>query len=130
MWKSPFIAAGDSNVKKTVEEFYFVLDEKYDNKFDFSVYKNYDDTYKDDEDAIYSINSENLIWSGDNISDELNTYWYSTTTVSHWATSSDAIYKAEISESNYSVQLCVEGSSAEQHAAIIGLEFKEILLDE
>ena len=130
MWKSPFLAAGDSNVRKTVEEFYFLLDETYDNKFDFSVYKNYDSTYKDDEDAIYSVNSDNLIWYGENVSDELNSYWFSPVTVSLWATSSDAVYKAEISESNYSVQLCVEGKSADQHAAIIGLEFKEVLLDE
>ncbi len=42
----------------------------------------------------------------------------------------NAIYKAEISESNYSVQLCVEGNSAQQNAAIIGLEFKEVYIDE
>lgn len=130
MWKSPFLAAGDSNVKKTIEEFYFVFDEIYDNKFDFSVYKNYDNIYKDDEDSVYSINSENLIWYGDNVSDEMNSYWYSTTTASQWATSSNALCKAEISESNYSVQLCVEGAYSDQHAAIIGLEFKEIILDE
>lgn len=130
MWKSPFLAAGDSNVRKTIEEFYFILDETYDNKFNFSVYKNYDDTYKDDEDTVYSVNSDNLIWYGENVSEESNSCWCNDNAVSLWATGSNGICKAEISESNYSVQLCVEGSSADQHAAIIGLEFKEILLDE
>jgi len=137
MWKSPFLAAGDSNVKKTIEEFYLILDESYDNNFNFSVYKNYDSTYKDDEDTIYSSNSQNLIWCGDNVSDSLNCSWKydsndgtGTAVTSLWAIGSDAVYKAEISESNYSVQLCVEGISAEQNAAIIGLEFKEIILDE
>lgn len=136
IWKSPFLAAGDSNVKKTIEEFYFILDETYDNNFNFSVYKNYDGTYKDDEDLVYSYNSQNLIWDGDNISPSLNCSWkYDSedgagdAISSLWATGSDAVYKAEISESNYSVQLCVEGISAEQNAAIIGLEFKEIYLD-
>lgn len=137
MWKSPFLAAGDSNVRKTIEEFYFTLDETYDNNFNFSVYKNYDDTYKDDADAIYSINSDNLVWYGDNLSAELNCTWNydeddgkDNIIYTIWATGSNAVYKAEISEANYSVQLCVEGTLAEQNAAIIGLEFKEIYLEE
>lgn len=136
MWKSPFLAAGDSNVRKTIEEFYFILDEIYDNKFSFSVYKNFDSEYKDDEDEVYSVNSSNLIWDGEQLSAEVNSCWHdeddtnSTANVtSLWSVGSNSICKAEISESNYSVQLCVEGKFANQHAAIIGLEFKEIYLD-
>lgn len=132
MWKSPFLSAGDANVRKTIEEFYFILDENYDNNFNFSVFKNYDDEYRDDEDKIFSSNSDNLIWYGDNISGEMNFNWSSdnSSTYSAWSISSDAFCKAEISESNYSVQLCVEGKTAEQNAAIIGLEFKEIYVEE
>lgn len=137
LWKSPFLAAGDSNVRKTIEEFYFILDETYDNNFNFSVYKNYDGSYKDDADLIYSITSDNLIWDGDNLSPSLNTSWnYDSSDGSDpthytvWATGADSVFKAEISESNYSVQLCVEGTSSAQNAAIIGLEFKEVYLDE
>lgn len=130
MWKSPFLAIGDSNVRKTIEEFYFVLDETYDNNFDFSVYKNYDSEYKDDSELVYSANSDNLIWYGNSLLSELNFVWDGDETSSYWATSADSVYKAEISESNYSVQLCVEGSAVEQNAAIIGLEFKEIYVDE
>lgn len=137
MWKSPFLAGGDSNVKKTIEEFYFILDETYDNNFNFSVYKNYDSEYKDDSNLVYSSNLANLIWYGDNLSADLNYCWkYDANDGNEppvntvWATGSDSVYKAEISESNYSVQLCIEGSSVEQNAAIIGLEFKEIYLDE
>lgn len=130
MWKSPFLAAGDSNVRKTIEEFYFVLDEAYDNNFGFSVYKDYDNTYKDDEDSVYSSSSDNLIWYGDNVSSQLNSCWDNNSKTALWSIGANSIYKAEISESNYSVQLCVEGSSSEQSMAIIGLEFKEILPDE
>ena len=38
--------------------------------------------------------------------------------------------KAEISESNYSIQLCIEGSQIEQSCAIIGLQFREIYNDD
>jgi len=137
MWKSPFLAIGDSSVRKTVEVFYFILDETYDNNFNFSVYKNYDSEDKDDADTIYSINSDNLVWDGDNLSSSLNTSWnYDSDDGSDaihyalWATGADSIYKAEISEANYSVQLCVEGTSTDQNAAIIGLEFNEVYLDE
>lgn len=137
LWKSPFLAIGDSGVRKTIEEFYFILDETYDNNFNFSVYKNYDSEYKDDADAVNSINSDNLVWDGNNLSSELNTSWNydqddGTNPVHYtvWATGADSVFKAEISESNYSVQLCVEGTSIEQNAAIIGLEFKEVYLDE
>lgn len=132
LWKSPFLAAGDSNVKKTIEEFYFILDESYDNNFNFSVYKNFDDTYKDDEDGIYSFNSANLIWGADTYLKDCNFSWCDDENAisSLWAIGSNSVYKADISESNYSVQLCVEGSYAEQNMAIIALEFKEILLDE
>lgn len=130
MWKSPFITGGDSNVRKTIEEFYFVLDESYDNNFNFSVYKNFDSESKDDEDAIYSANAENVIWGKGDDSIEISCYWNSDTVTANWAKSADSIYKAEISESNYSVQLCVEGSSKNQGMAIIGLEFKEIFVDD
>ncbi len=130
MWKSPFLAMGDSNVRKTVEEFYFILDESYDNNFHFSVYKDYDSEYKDDLELIYSTNFDNLNWHGDNLEITQNFYWDTDDEPSLWAVSADAVYKAEISESNYAVQLCVEGSSIEQNAAIIGLEFKEIFVDD
>lgn len=132
MWKSPFLACGDSNVKKTIEEFYFTLDETFDNNFNFSVYKDYDSQYKDDEEIVYSANSDNLNWESDNNSQSLNFSWNDDDhqVYSFWATGANSIYKSEISESNYSVQLCVEGSSAEQNAALIGLEFKEFYIDE
>lgn len=130
MWKTPFLAIGDSSVRKTIEEFYFVLDESYDNNFHFSVFKNYDSEYKDDVELVRSTNYENLNWHGDNLDSEQNFYWDDDSLSSLWAVSADALYKAEISESNYAIQLCVEGDSVEQSAAIIGLEFKEIYVDE
>lgn len=129
MWKSPFLGIGNPNVRKTIDEFNFVLDESYDNNFHFSVYKNFDSEYKDDLDLVYSTNSDNLNWHGDNLSETQNFYWDDDSKESLWAVNVDSSYKAEISESNYSIQLCVEGSSIEQSVAIIGLEFNEIFVD-
>lgn len=136
MWKSPFLSAGDSSVRKNIEEFYFVLDETYDNNFNFSVYKDYDSEYKEDADVVYSINSDNLIWYGDNLPSGMNFNWnfdgdsVTPAAKTNWATGSDSLYKAEISELNYTVQLCLEGSSVEQNMAVIGLEFKEVYLED
>lgn len=136
MWKSPFLATGNSNVRKTIEEFYFILDESYDNNFNFSVCKDYDNVSKSDEDSIYSSNSQNLIWDDENSTEIPNSTWSkdseigSESVYSQWAISSNSVFKAEISEANYSVQLCVEGNKLAQGMAIIGLEFKEIYVDE
>lgn len=130
MWKTPFLAIGDSSVRKTIEEFNFVLDESYDNNFHFSVFKNYDSEYKDDVELVLSTNYENLNWHGDNLDSGQNFYWDDDIQSSLWAVSADALYKAEISEANYAVQLCVEGDSIAQSAAIIGLEFKEVYMEE
>ncbi len=130
MWKSPFLAIGDSNVRKTIDEFYFILDESYDNNFHFSVYKDYDSEYKDDLDAVSSSNRENLVWFEGNSSQSRNFVWNDNSEESLWAIGADAFYKAEISESNYAIQLCVEGKSSAHSAAIVGLEFKDIYEDE
>lgn len=130
IWKSPFLSLGTSKIRKTIDNFNFVLDESYDNNFHFSVYKNYDSEYKDDIELVYSTNSDNLNWHGENLSESQNFYWDDDSKNSLWAVNVDSVYKAEISEANYSVQLCVEGSSVEQSTAIIGLEFDEIFADE
>ena len=136
MWKSPFLSSGDSSVRKNIEEFYFILDESFDNKFNFSVYKNYDSEYKDDEDVIYSGNLDNLIWHGDAITSEMNFYWNyddgdgeDENIYALWAIGADSLHKAEISESNYAIQLCIEGNALDESAAIIALEFKEIYIE-
>lgn len=139
MWKSPFLTSGDSSTRKNVEEFYFILDEAFDNKFNFSVYKDYDSEYKDDEDVIYSGNLENLIWHGDALTAEMNFFWnyddedndgINNSIYALWATGAESLHKAEISESNYSIQLCVEGNAVDQNAAIIALEFKEVYIED
>ncbi|MBQ3310633.1 hypothetical protein IJG72_01005 [bacterium] len=126
MWKSPFLSLGNPTIRKTIDEFYFILDESYENKFDFSVYKNFDSENRDDCEKIYSTNFENLIWHKDDSKFYYNDKWTDEHDFAIWALDAETMYKVEISEANYAVQICVEGNNLDNNIAIIGIEFKEI----
>jgi hypothetical protein len=131
MWKSPFLAVTAPHHRKMIDEFYFLLDTAYDNNFDFSVYKDYDSEYSDDTEKIYSIHQEHLVWADDETSDLLPCHWtLDDENIPIWAINKDTVEKAEISEANYSVQLCISGSDIAQSCAIIGLQFREVYIDD
>lgn len=131
MWKSPFLALGSPHRRKLIDEFYFVLDDGIDNNFKFSVYKDYDSMLADDPEKIYSIHFDQLIWADDETSEDTTCCWAKddeNTPV--WPINKDVLEKAEISESNYAIQLCVEGSELTEDVGIIGLEFREVYSDD
>ena len=130
IWKSPFLSLGNPTVRKTIDEFYFILDESQENNFTYSIFKNYDSESQDDKDTIYSTNTENLIWSKENSNIELNDKWSDEENEAIWALDVESMYKAEISEANYAIQLCVEGDKLENNIAIIGVQFKEIYCED
>lgn len=131
MWKSPFLSIGSPHHRKVIDEFYFILDDAYDNNFNFSVYKDYDSQLGDDPEKIYSVHYDQLIWADDETSDNLPCHWAEDDAdIPVWPANKDVLEKAEISESNYAVQLCVEGSEQTENVAIIGLQFREIYNDD
>ncbi len=132
MWKSPFLSIGKPHYRKTVDEFYFLLDEEHDNDFEFSIYKDYDTSYADDKERIHSYNPEHFIWGCDDDTDEGKPCRWplDEDDVPVWAVNRDALEKAEISGSNYAVQLCVSGEQPTKSCAIIGLQFREIYNDD
>lgn len=131
MWKSPFLAIGSAHHRKMIDEFYFILDEAYDNNFEFSVYKDYDSENRDDIEKIYSVHLEHLIWADNSTSDKLPCHWaLDDENIPIWSVSRNTLEKAEISESNYSIQLCIEGNEINHSCAIIGLQFREIYNDD
>ena len=131
MWKSPFLALSNAHHRKMIDEFYFLLDTEYDNNFNFSVYKDYDSEYSDDIEKIYSVHLDHLIWADDETSEDLPCHWApDDASIPVWSVNKDTMEKAEISESNYAVQLCVTGDEIAQSCAIIGLQFREIYEDE
>lgn len=131
LWKSPFLSIGSVHHRKLIDEFYFILDESYDNNFKFSVYKDYDSEYSDDEEKIYSMHYDHLIWADDETSDSLPCHWTKDDEDTPiWPINHDTLEKAEISESNYAIQLCVRGEASDESCAIIGLQFREIYNDD
>lgn len=131
MWKSPFLALSNPHHRKMIDEFYFLLDTEQDNNFNFSVYKDYDSEYSDDIEKIYSIHQDHLIWADDMMSDDLPCHWTpDNASVPVWSVNKDTMEKAEISEANYAVQLCVSGEDITQSCAIIGLQFREVYNDD
>lgn len=131
LWKSPFFGLNSSHKRKLIEEFYFILDAAYDNDFNFSVYKNYDSEFPDDNERICSIHYDHLQWAGDNSPDSLPYCWAKEDeSFPIWAISKDTLEKVEISESNYSVQICIEGQDIVNNCAIIGLQFREVYNDD
>ncbi len=131
MWKSPFLTLGSPYKRKLIDEFYFVLNDRIDNKFNFSVYKDYDSLMADDPEKIYSIYFDHLIWADDETPETYPCHWAKDDeNTPIWPINKDVIEKAEISEANYAIQLCVEGSELTENVGIIGLEFREVYSDE
>ena len=131
MWKSPFFAIGSAHHRKMIDEFYFILDESYDNHFDFSVYKDYDSEHSDDPETIYSIHFEHMIWADDTTNDNTPCHWaLDEENIPVWSVNTNTLEKAEISEANYSIQLCITGRNIDESCAIIGLQFREIYNDD
>lgn len=131
MWKSPFLAISSAHHRKTIDEFYFLLDESYDNDFNFSVYKDYDSEYSDDSERIYSVHFEHMIWHKGTETQNYKDYWPNEEdNMPVWAIGRNTLEKAEISEANYSIQLCVTGEELHQACGIIGLQFREIYNDD
>ncbi len=131
MWKSPFLAISNAHHRKMIDEFYFLLDTENDNDFNFSVYKDYDSEVEDDPERIYSVHAEHLIWADETTSDSLPCHWANDNeNYPVWPVNKDTLEKAEISEANYSIQLCVSGENSGQSCAIIGLQFREIYNDD
>lgn len=148
-FSSPFLTLGEPNVRKTVEEFYFVFDEARDNRFNFAVSKDYLSSEKDDLERISDYQPRAVLW--DTFAGEAAnaTCWAGEDDAGgalagagssggavdrageacFWAEAVESAYKTEINDSNLAVQLHFEGRELEDDLAIIGLEFKEVYYD-
>lgn len=123
VWKSPFFSLGEPNRRKSVENFYFLLDDNYDNNFTFATFKNYDNVLEDDTFEVMTKDAEFLMWDCDNF------HWADENQGNIWTNLTEGVYKSDITQSNYSVQVAVKGDSSDHNFALIGLEFKEIYYD-
>lgn len=131
IWKSPFLSLNSPHHKKIIDEFYFILDDERDNKFNFSVYKDYDGNFSGDIEQIYTRYYDQLIWADEESEENVTNSWATDEgLIPVWSIGTNVIEKAEICESLYSVQLCVEGIEPDNNCGIIGLQFREIYNDD
>lgn len=132
MWKSPFLSFINPHKRKLIDEFYFLIDDENDNKFKMYLYKDYDGQLYEDSEEVYSIQKDQLYFaSDDDTFDNLPCFWGSENDGTPlWAVNKEVLEKAEISGSNYSVLICIEGRDLNSSCSIIGLQFREIYLDE
>ena len=80
---------------------------------------------------IYSKHYSHFLWGGDDTPDDMQYCWsLEENDAPVWSVTSEVMEKAEICGSNYSIQLCVEGSEMSDNCAIIGLQFREIYNDD
>ena len=72
-----------------------------------------------------------MIWADENSSENLPCKWaMDNESLPVWSINKDTMEKAEISEANYSIQLCIQGSEITQSCAVIGLQFREVYNDD
>ncbi len=127
-WKTQFFSLGHPNLFKSIEEFFLILDSSSENKFIFSTFKNYDELFEDDYEAVFLTDLNNMIWDDDSSSWDSND---SSSIQYHnsWSNIFETDYKLEISESVKSVQLAFKGDSLSHDLAIVGIDFRELLYD-
>lgn len=127
-FKTPFFSLGQPNVRKTIEEFFLLLDQETDNNFIFSVFKDYNGFYEEDIENVKLTDLESLIFDDDNshfaIEDDYNDIFHNC-----WAKAFQEDCKLEISESLLSVQICIRGNELEHNFLLLGIDFKEVLYD-
>ncbi len=150
-WRSAFLALGNPNCRKAIDDFYFLFSDTVDNRFRFCTFKDYDSLDAQDHETISVSNSHNLVWATE-FSDGRQFYWggedggardglavepkaaarAASDTVSadfdqRWAVPCDIAQKIDISLSCTALQLSIFGDKPDENFAMLALEFKEIL---
>lgn len=128
-WKTPFFAFGRPEVPKTIEEFYFLLDENFENKFTMKIYTDFNEGEISESEVVLTYDVWTMLWDDDNCN------WADGSTTAEvlgtkWLKTLETKYKTEINEGNYSVQIEISGDTTSESAGIIGLAFKDIYFEE
>jgi len=129
-FSSPFFNFGAPSKRKIIEDFNLIFDETVDNRFKFSVSKDYLQSAKDEVEFVNLLDPNCLMWADDNTSDDFNSVWANDDEFSFtWATSSEEAYKTDIFDANLAIQLHFEGQNLGDDLRILGFEFGEIMID-
>ncbi len=130
-FSSPFFHLGAPTTRKIIEDFNFIFDEEHENRFKFSVSKDYISQERTDVDTINTTQPQSLVWVDNSTLDDFNSVWDENENDYEffWALPLEEAYRTEIFDANTSVQLHITGDSIGDDFAIVGIEFKEILID-
>lgn len=119
IWYSPYLHFGMPNKKKTIDEMYYIFDSGADNKFLVKTREDYNDY------EIYNQTSINMDSGSGSLWDEL--VW----DVDDWA--SEGTIESErdnISGSNKAFQLIFMSAEDNDNINLLGIEFRDITIDE
>jgi hypothetical protein len=84
-----------------------------------------------DVEEIDTLNPKSLVWVNDTVDDNFNSKWADDDTNDfEWAEPAEEAYRTEIFDANTAIQLHIEGDEIGDDFALVGIEFKDILMDE
>lgn len=127
-FSTPFFHLGKPSEKKIIEDFALLLDESGENRFQFSVSKDFVKEIRSDHEYVKTSQLGTLIWAAqEDIKDKYNCFetQYGPT----WANSYQSAIGLQIFDSNLSVALHIEGKEENDGFKLVGIEFKELLND-
>lgn len=127
-FSTPFFHLGKPSERKIIEDFALLLDETGENRFKFSVSKDFIKEIKTDHEYINTYEIGSLIWaSEEEAKDKYNCFENSYEPF--WANSYQSSISVQIFDSNLSVALNIEGEEEGDGFKLVGIEFKELLND-
>ena len=127
-FSTPFFHLGKPSERKIIEDFALLLDESGENRFQFSVSKDFVKEIRSDHEYVKTSQLGTLIWAAqEDIKDKYNCFetQYGPT----WANSYQSAVGMQIFDSNLSVALHIEGKEENDGFRLVGIEFKELLND-
>ena len=127
-FSTPFFHLGKPAEKKIIGDFALLLDESGENRFQFSVSKDFVKEIRSDHEYVKTLQLGTLIWAAqEDIKDKYNCFetQYGPT----WANSYQSAIGLQIFDSNLSVALHIEGKEENDGFKLVGIEFKELLND-
>ena len=127
-FSTPFFHLGKPSERKIIEDFALLLDETGENRFKFSVSKDFIKEIKTDYEYIRTVQIGSLIWaSEEEMKDKYNCFENEYNPF--WANSYQSSVNVQIFDSNLSVALNIEGEEQGDGFKLVGIEFKELIND-
>ena len=127
-FSTQFFHLGKPSERKIVEDFALLLDETGENRFKFSVSKDFVKEVKSDYEYVKTVQIGALMWASEE-EPKSNYNCFENSYSPFWANSYQSSVNLQIFDSNLSVALNIEGEEEGDGFKLVGIEFKELLND-